>query len=131
VGVGCVVVRAGALLMVQRGQEPAKGLWSLPGGRLEHGESLTDAAAREVLEETGIEVEVLDFLGVFEAPGDTHFVILDYLARPLAAGRPVAGEDAAQARWVPLNEISALECTPRLVETLTRWRVLEEGSAEE
>lgn len=130
-GVGCVVVQDGALLMVQRGREPAKGLWSLPGGRLEHGESLTEAAAREVLEETGIEVEVVDFLGVFEAPGETHFVILDYLARPLAANPPVAGEDAAEARWVPLNEISALECTPRLVETLTRWRVLEERSTEE
>ncbi len=129
-GVGCVVVRDGALLMVRRGREPAQGLWSLPGGRLEHGESLAEAAAREVLEETGLEVRVSDLLGVYEAVGDIHYVVLDYIGEVLgAAAEPRAGEDAAEARWVPLKEISTLDCTPRLAETLTAWRVL--PSAEE
>ena len=130
VGVGCVVVRDGALLMVRRGREPAEGLWSLPGGRLEHGESLVEAAAREVLEETGLEVRVSDLLGVYEAVGDIHYVVLDYIGEVLdAAAEPRAGEDAAEARWVPLEEISTLDCTPRLAETLTAWKVL--PSAEE
>ncbi|MDQ3660919.1 MAG: NUDIX hydrolase [Actinomycetota bacterium] len=125
VGVGCVVVRNGALLMVRRGREPAKGLWSLPGGRLEHGECLVEAAAREVLEETGVEVKVSDLLGVYEALGDTHFVVLDYIGEAVGgAAEPRGGEDAAEARWVPLEEISTLDCTPRLSETLTAWKVL-------
>jgi 8-oxo-dGTP diphosphatase len=119
-----VVLRDGALLMVLRGREPAKGLWSLPGGRLEHGETLAEAAAREVLEETGLEVKVSDLLGVYEALGDTHFVVLDYLAEPVGGDEPNAGADAAESRWVPLEEISGLECTPRLAETLRAWRVL-------
>lgn len=125
VGVGCVVVRDRALLMVRRGKEPAKGLWSLPGGQLEHGESLADAAAREVLEETGLKVKVSDLLGVYEALGDTHYVVLDYIGEAVGgAAEPTAGEDAAEARWVPLEEISTLDCTPRLSETLTAWKVL-------
>ena len=124
-GVGCVVVRDGAMLMVRRGKEPAKGLWSLPGGRLEHGESLVEAAAREVLEETGLEVKVSDLLGVYEALGDTHYVVLDYIGEAVGgAAEPTAGADAAEARWVPLEEISTLDCTPRLSETLTTWKVL-------
>ena len=111
--------------MVQRGQEPAKGLWSLPGGRLEHGESLVEAAAREVLEETGLEVRIADLLGVYEALGETHFVVLDYIGETVGeAAEPLAGADAAAARWVPLEEISTLECTPRLAETLTAWKVV-------
>ena len=129
-GVGCVVVRDGALLMVRRGREPAQDLWSLPGGRLEHGESLVEAAAREVREETGLEVRVSELLGVYEAVGDIHYVVLDYIGEALsAAAEPRAGEDAAEARWVPLEEISILDCTPRLAETLTAWKVL--PSAEE
>ena len=111
--------------MVRRGKEPAKGLWSLPGGRLEHGESLADAAAREVLEETGLKVKVSDLLGVYEALGDTHYVVLDYIGEAVGGtAEPTAGEDAAEARWVPLEEISTLDCTPRLSETLTAWKVL-------
>ena len=71
VGVGAVVMRDdNHLLMVRRGKEPAKGLWSLPGGRLEHGEYIAGAVAREVKEETGLEVEVGRLAGIFEVPGD-------------------------------------------------------------
>lgn len=125
VAVGAVVVDGGDLLMVKRGRAPARGSWTLPGGRVEGGESLVDAVRREVREETGLEVKDVEMLGVFEVTGsDHHFVILDHLATPVTRNEPVAGSDADEARWIPLAEIASLECTPRLVETLTAWGVL-------
>jgi 8-oxo-dGTP diphosphatase len=123
VAVGAVVIRDNELLMVKRGREPARGLWSIPGGRLERGEYLSDAVRREVKEETGLEVEVADLLGLFEVVGDPHYVILDYLASPIKESDPSAGDDVDEVRWVPLNEIANLDCTPRLVETLKGWGV--------
>ena len=115
----------GALLMVRRGKEPYAGHWSVPGGTLEHGELLTDAVRREVSEETGIEIDVGDLLGILEWPGDPHYVILDYVATPLdAAAALEPGDDAAEARWVPLDDVPKLECTPRFLETLQGWGVL-------
>lgn len=122
--VGAIVVRDGALLMVRRGRPPAAGSWSIPGGRVEPGEAVTDAVAREVAEETGLEVEVLGLAGVFEVFGDTHYVILDHLARARPGIEPVAGGDADEARFVPFEEIDALPLTPRLAETLRAWGVL-------
>ena len=126
VGVGAIVVKGDALLMVKRGKEPALGLWSVPGGRVEQGEQLKDAVRREVKEETGLDVEVADFAGVYESMGEPHFVILDYRAEPIGDADPVAAADAADARWVPFADIAHLECTPRLVETLRGWGVLPE-----
>lgn len=122
--VGAIVVRDGALLMVRRDGPPAEGLWSIPGGRVEPGEAVLDAVAREVAEETGIEVEVLGLAGVFEVFGDTHYVILDHLARARPGAEPVAGSDAGEARFVPLEEVEALPLTPRLAETLRAWGIL-------
>ena len=124
VGVGAIVVHDGALLMVKRGREPGLGLWSAPGGRVEHGESLTSAVAREVLEETGLSVSVGDLVGVLEVFGDEHFVVLDYLAEPVGGSELTPGADAADARWVPLDDVVSLECTPLFVETLRGWGVL-------
>jgi 8-oxo-dGTP diphosphatase len=121
VAVGAVAVRDNSLLMVKRAQEPARGLWSIPGGRLQRGEYLADAVRREVKEETGLDVDVGDLLGLFEVVGDPHYVILDYLASPLDGSEPSTGDDVSEVRWVPLNEIANLECTPRLVETLKGW----------
>lgn len=121
--VGAVVVHGGALLMVRRDQEPAKGLWSVPGGRLERGEYLSAAVAREVKEETGVEIEVGDLLGILEVVGDPHYVILDYIATVAERTEPVAGSDVSEARWIPLDEVDALECTPRFVETMRAWGV--------
>ena len=126
VGVGAIVVKDGALLMVKRGQEPARGLWSVPGGRVEQGEQLRDAVQREVKEETGLDVEVGDLVGVFEAIGRPHFVILDYRAEPTGDAAPVAAGDADEVRWVPFAQIEDLACTPRLVPTLKGWGVLPE-----
>ncbi len=121
--VGAVIVRAGALLLIQRGQAPGKGLWSVPGGHVEWGESLTDAVRREVWEETGLTVEVGALAGVrdyIERDGDAvthHFVLLDYYATVLH-GTARAADDAAALRWVPLAELSTLNITPALLDLL-------------
>lgn len=125
VAVGAVVLRGAHLLMVQRGSAPAEGLWTLPGGRVEPGERLTDAVEREVREETGIEVMAGELLGVFEAISDDHhYVILDHFAAPTADDEPAPASDAVAARWVPLAEVASLALTPRLMEMLTAWGVL-------
>ncbi|MGH2787013.1 MAG: NUDIX hydrolase [Actinomycetota bacterium] len=132
IAVGAIVVADGAMLMVQRGQEPAKGLWSVPGGRVEAGEYLTDALVREVHEETGIAIEVGELAGILEVLGEQHYVILDYLASVQDRREPAPGQDAADARWVPLDEIPSLDCTPRFIETMRAWGVLPAvGSADE
>lgn len=118
-------MRDGSLLMVRRGREPGKGLWSIPGGRLERGEYIVDAIKREVREETGLEVEVGDLLGILELPRDDHFVILDHLATVIGDPTPTASDDAAEARWVPLDEIDRLECTPHFADSLRAWGVFD------
>ena len=107
--VGAVVVRDGRLLLVERANEPAAGLWAVPGGRVEAGESLLEAVRREVAEETGFEVAVGDVAWVGESigPGSPpawHYVILDYWAS-VEGGTLRAGGDARRAEWVPLNRL--------------------------
>lgn len=111
----------GKLLMVRRAKEPGRGLWSIPGGRLEPGEYIAQGVAREVKEETGLDVEVRDLLGILEVPGDTHYVILDHVASYGGDDEPVAGDDVDAVRWVSFEEIGNLDCTPRLLETLKAW----------
>jgi ADP-ribose pyrophosphatase YjhB (NUDIX family) len=110
--------------MVQRANDPGAGLWSVPGGRVEHGEYLTAALQREVAEETGLAVEVHELVGILEVVGDPHYVILDYFAEVTGSAEPVPADDVSDARWVPLDEVVDLECTPRFVETLRGWGVL-------
>jgi 8-oxo-dGTP diphosphatase len=125
-GVGAIVVRDEALLMVRRAQEPARGLWSVPGGKVERTEYLVDAVRREVREETGLEIEVGDLAGFFEVIGEEdHYVILDFLATYEGDDSPQPGDDVDRVRWVPLDEVATLDCTPRFVELLTAWGVLE------
>jgi len=115
----------GRLLMVRRGHEPSMGTWSVPGGRVEPGESDADAVVREVREETGLEVRPGGLVGHVERPGPGGVVydIYDYAAHVLS-GRLSAGTDAADARWVSGEELPALECSPGLVEELHSWGVL-------
>jgi 8-oxo-dGTP diphosphatase len=129
VGVGAVVVDQGRVLLVQRGTEPLRGQWSLPGGLVECGESLSNAVAREVREETGLNVEPVELIELLDRiyrEGERvryHYVIADYLCR-VAGGELRAGSDAAQARWVERtewNSHSALNLDPVTV------RVIEAG----
>ncbi|SDG87470.1 NUDIX hydrolase [Roseospirillum parvum] len=114
IGVGAVVLSAGRVLLIERGKAPAEGTWSLPGGLQELGETVAQAVAREVAEETGLEVEVGPLVEVVDwierhADGGVgcHFTILDHLARPRdPAALPVAGSDARQARWVDLGALA-------------------------
>ncbi|MFC4905793.1 NUDIX hydrolase [Actinomadura gamaensis] len=115
----------GRLLMIRRGRPPGEGLWSIPGGRVEPGESDAQAVARELLEETGLTVSVGGLAGTVERPGPdgVTFLIRDYAATAVA-GTLRAGDDAAEARWVPLAELDALPVTPGLLEALREWGML-------
>ena len=124
VGVGAFILDGPRVLVIQRGRPPGEGLWSVPGGRLEAGETLAQAVAREVREETGLTVEVGPFVCVIERMGgDFHFVILDYLAR-VVGGTLAPGTDAADARWVTDQELAALPTTEGLLDVLARARAI-------
>ena len=118
--VGAVVVRRDAILLVQRANPPNAGTWSVPGGKIEFEETARAAVAREVREETGLDVDVGAFAGWFEGIREgMHFVALDFFATPRASDPvPVAGDDAAGARWVPLEEVPAYELADGLLEFL-------------
>lgn len=115
---------AGRLLLIRRGHEPGAGLWSLPGGRIEPGETDQQAVAREVLEETGLTVECRRLLGTAQIPatGGTVIEVSDYLA-VVTGGRLVAGDDADDARWVTAADIAVLPLTDGLAGYLTAWGV--------
>jgi 8-oxo-dGTP diphosphatase len=123
VAVGAIAVRDGALLLVRRGRPPEAGRWSLPGGRLEAGETLRAAVEREVLEETGLEARCGELVGWVERMGPAHhFVILDF-AVTVEPGRPQAGGDAAEVAWVPLGELGRVELVSGLAEFLADHQV--------
>jgi 8-oxo-dGTP diphosphatase len=123
--VGAIVIRDGHLLMVRRAQEPARGLWSVPGGKVERSEYLSDALKREVREETGLEIDVGELAGFFEViSDDDHYVIMDFLSTYSGSDAPRPGDDVDRVRWVPLVDIPSLDCTPRFVKLLTAWGVL-------
>jgi 8-oxo-dGTP diphosphatase len=129
VGVGGVIIDRSRALLIRRGSEPLLGEWSIPGGTLELGESLGKGVARELLEETGLEVRVLDLIEVFDRifldDGATgaegkhrprfHFVIVDYLCERLA-GEPRAGSDVTDVAFAREDELSRFHLT----ETATR-----------
>lgn len=110
------------VLVIQRGTPPSEGLWSVPGGKLEAHETLAQAVAREVREETGLVVEVGPLACVVEPMSDDyHFVILDYLARPIG-GVLAAASDVRDVRWVTDVELAALPHTAGLLAALARAR---------
>lgn len=129
VGIGGVIIDQGRTLLIRRGSEPLLGQWSIPGGTLELGESLQEGVARELREETGIDVRVLDLIEVFDRifPADGsavatvkqgprfHFVIADYLCERLS-GEPRAGSDVTDVVYAREDELQKFDLT----ETATR-----------
>lgn len=114
VGVGAIIIEAGRVLLVRRGHPPMSGEWSIPGGVLEVGETLREAASREALEETGLEVEPGELLGVYDRlVRDTdertmyHFVLIDFLCHRITGNLRAAG-DADDARWFSREEAEKL-----------------------
>ena len=113
--VGVVCIRDGQVLLIRRGTPPLTGEWSLPGGRIEPGEPVRDAALRELMEETGIKAEIAGLIDVVDAIVENrertlitrHYVLTDFAARWLE-GEPVAGDDAADARFFPLTDLDRL-----------------------
>ena len=124
VAVGAVVLKGPTVLLVQRGREPNRHRWSLPGGVVRLGERFQDALIREVREECGIEVEVRDLLEVVDRVHHDqggrvryHYVIIDFLAA-WKSGRLKAGSDVLAARWVPLEGLAEYPLTDGLVEVI-------------
>jgi len=126
VGVGGVVIQDGRALLIRRGSEPLKGEWSIPGGMLEVGETLVEGVTRELLEETGLEVRVIELIEVFERISHPeisdrtekdssrplyHFVIIDYLCEVLS-GAPVAGSDVTDLAFAAEDDLARFGLTP-------------------
>ena len=117
VGVGAILIRRDRILMAQRGKEPLKGWWSLPGGALETGESLNDAVCREALEETGLIIRPLSVFEIFEriirdaqGAAEYHYVVIDYICR-VTGGTLQAADDASQVAWVARSKLPAYRIT--------------------
>ena len=124
--VGAVVVDDGRLLLIRRGRGPAAGQWSVPGGRVEAGETVGEAVVRELAEETGLEGVCGGLLGWVERIGsDHHFVILDFEVEVLEPDSPVAGDDAVEVAWVPLGDVAELDLVEGLAEFLHEHGVLD------
>ncbi|MGA2575555.1 MAG: NUDIX hydrolase [Bryobacteraceae bacterium] len=116
-GIGALIFNRDKILLVERGKEPLKGYWSLPGGVLETGETLEQGVIREVREETGLEVKPLKVLEIFErimrdANGDAeyHYVLIDYVCR-ITGGSLRAADDASRAAWVPRRLLATYQIT--------------------
>ena len=124
VGVGAIITHSDTVLLVRRGREPQKGIWSIPGGVLQLGETLEEGVRREVREEVGLDVRVLERVEVVErilpdATGklEYHYILIDYLCEP-AGGILQAADDAAEAAWVDrrdLDEYAITSGTPEVI----------------
>ena len=121
--VSAVIVEGGKVLLVKRGFEPNRGLWSFPGGSIEPGETAREAIEREVFEETSLRVDVGDVAGVYDVisrDGELllfHYIIVNFHAR-VVSGEVRAASDAADARWFEFDELASLPTTPHLLDRL-------------
>lgn len=124
-GVAGLIIKDNKVLLTIRGKEPRKGLWGIPGGVVELGETLVEAVKREIFEETGLQVEPLELITVFDSISRDdagrvryHYVLFEYLCE-YVSGDIMAGDDAPDARWVSLDDLDSLpimESTRRFIE---------------
>jgi len=133
VGVGGVILHDGHVLLVRRGRPPVAGKWSVPGGMVELGETTAEAVVREIEEECGLRVRLAGVAGVLDRvirdPDGRvryHWVLVDYVAFP-ESGTLAAGTDAADARWVRIDDVGGLDVTEGLVDMIRRAVALAEG----
>lgn len=117
VGVGAVAIKDGRILVVKRAFEPGAGKWSIPGGLVEVGEKLSEACAREMEEETGIKIQVLELINVFDmidtdesGKARYHYVLVDFLAKPIG-GSEKASPEVTEMKWASMEEARALDLT--------------------
>ncbi len=125
--VGAVVFDdAGRLLLIRRGNPPAQGQWSLPGGRVEPGETHEGAVLRELLEETGVTGSLGRHVGEVrrDAPDGSVYVIQDYLVTADGEQALCAGDDALDAAWFAVGELPALDTSPGLIDALSDWGLI-------
>jgi 8-oxo-dGTP diphosphatase len=133
--VGAIAVRDGALLLIRRGHAPSRGRWSLPGGRVEPGETAREALVREMAEETGLTVEVGELVGEVTRPGPNGvtYLIQDFRVTVVADAAviadggiadAIAGDDAVDVAWVPLADVAKRQLSAGLLRTLRRWAVV-------
>jgi len=125
-GVGALIFQDRNLLLVERAKEPLKGFWSIPGGIVEAGEKLEEGIRREVLEETGLEVEPLSIFEIFEriipdpeGRPEYHYVLIDYLCRTVG-GRLEAASDVSRVVWVPEQKLRDYRITEGTLEVIER-----------
>jgi ADP-ribose pyrophosphatase len=117
VGVGTVTIKNGRILLIRRAFEPGAGKWSIPGGLVEVGEKLSEAAVRETAEETGIQVEVLELINVFDmidldghGKPKYHYVLVDFLSKPVG-GKERPSSEVTELRWVTFEEARSMDLT--------------------
>jgi ADP-ribose pyrophosphatase YjhB (NUDIX family) len=134
VGVGAVILHEDRVLLVRRGKAPSFGKWSLPGGLVELGESTREAIEREIREECGIKISVIEVVGVIDrvVKDDAgrvryHYVLVDYLAYPDSLDVE-AGDDAAEARWFEIDRVVELDTTQGLLDMIRRGEALRGGT---
>lgn len=126
IGVHALIVKDGCILLVKRAKEPKKGMWGIPGGRLELGETYSEAAKRELLEECSIEIEierlldVTDYILRDEQHRIAYHFVLIYLLAQYQSGSVKAQSDAEEAKWVPFEKIAELETHPHLKSLLEK-----------
>jgi len=123
-GVGAVVIADGRILLIRRGRGAYAGYWAVPGGRQRLGETMRDAVAREVLEETGLVVSVGDPVWAGDIVDDSdpprwHYAIVDFAAT-VVGGRLAAGDDADAAEWVSLDDALSYRLTPTMLDLISR-----------
>ncbi len=127
VGVGAVIIRDGKILLVKRGNEPNRNMWSIPGGIVKVGESLAEALRREVEEEVGLKIEVGDVACVSEEIIEEngkirfHYVIIDFFA-DVVEGELKPDSDALDARWVDLDDVDSLDVVNFIKKLVRRLR---------